>query len=35
MQPGTVTGFPGPDGAGKPTTMRMIVGPDAARPDED
>ncbi len=26
-QPGSVTGFLGPDGAGKSTTMRIIVGP--------
>jgi ABC-2 type transport system ATP-binding protein len=26
IAPGTVTGFPGPNGAGKPATMRMIMG---------
>ncbi len=26
IRPGVVTGFLGPDGAGKTTTMRMIVG---------
>ena len=29
VQPGIVTGFLGPDGAGKSTTMRMIAGLDA------
>src|SRR5262249_30713584 len=28
VQPGVVTGFLGPDGAGKPATMRMIAGLD-------
>ena len=28
VQPGVVTGFPGPNGAGKPATMRMIAGLD-------
>src|SRR5215471_6254831 len=28
VQPGVVTGFHGPDGAGKPATMRMIAGLD-------
>src|SRR5215467_233930 len=27
-QPGVVTGFPGPNGAGQPVTMRMIAGLD-------
>src|SRR5215469_11730144 len=31
VQPGTVTGFLGPNGAGRSTTMRMILGLD--RPD--
>jgi len=30
-EPGTITGFLGPDGAGKSTTLKMIVG--LARPD--
>lgn len=29
VKPGEVTGFLGPDGAGKSTTMRMVVGLDA------
>ena len=29
VRPGKVTGFLGPDGAGKSTTMRMVVGLDA------
>src|SRR6266851_816628 len=29
VQPGRVTGFVGPNGAGKPTTMRVVVGLDA------
>jgi ABC-2 type transport system ATP-binding protein len=29
VQPGRVTGFVGPDGAGKSTTMRVVVGLDA------
>src|SRR5256885_1306513 len=29
VQPGTVTGFLGPDGSGKSTTMRLILGLDA------
>ena len=28
VAPGQVTGFPGPDGSGKSTTMCMIVGLD-------
>jgi ABC-2 type transport system ATP-binding protein len=28
VQPGVVTGFPGPNGAGEPATMRMIAGLD-------
>ena len=28
VQPGVVTGFPGPNGAGMPVTMRMIAGLD-------
>jgi ABC-2 type transport system ATP-binding protein len=28
IAPGTVTGFLGPNGAGEPTTMRMIMGLD-------
>ena len=28
VRPGVVTGFLGPDGAGKPVTMRMIAGLD-------
>jgi len=28
IAPGTVTGFPGPNGAGNSTTMRMIMGLD-------
>ena len=32
VRPGRVTGFTGPDGAGKLTTMRVILGLDA--PDE-
>src|SRR5262245_36007892 len=28
VQPGVVTGFLGPDGAGKPATMRLIAGLD-------
>ena len=28
VEPGRVTGFLGPDGAGKSTTMRMILGLD-------
>lgn len=28
-RPGLVTGIPGPNGAGKATTMRMILGLDA------
>src|SRR6266536_4735403 len=32
VTPGNVTGFVGPNGAGKPTTMRVILGLDA--PDE-
>ena len=28
VRPGAVTGFLGPDGAGKPVTMRMIAGLD-------
>src|SRR6201996_5721471 len=34
VEPGTVTGFLGPNGSGKPTTMRMIIGldtPDAGQ----
>ena len=27
-RPGVVTGFPGPNGAGQPVTMRMIAGLD-------
>ncbi len=30
VRPGQVTGFAGPDGAGKSTTMRVILGLDAA-----
>jgi ABC-2 type transport system ATP-binding protein len=30
VQPGTVTGFLGPNGSGKSTTMRLILGLDAA-----
>jgi ABC-2 type transport system ATP-binding protein len=30
VQPGQVTGFVGPNGARKSTTMRMILGLDAA-----
>src|SRR5262245_41670140 len=29
VRPGVVTGFLGPDGSGKSTTMRMILGLDA------
>jgi ABC-2 type transport system ATP-binding protein len=29
VEPGSVTGFLGPNGAGRSTTMRMIVGLDA------
>ena len=29
VQPGRVTGFLGPNGAGESTTMRMVVGLDA------
>ena len=29
VQPGIVTGFLGPNGAGQSTTMRMILGLDA------
>jgi ABC-2 type transport system ATP-binding protein len=35
VAPGQVTGFVGPNGAGKPTTMRVILSldaPDEARP---
>ena len=28
VRPGVVTGFPGPNGAGKPVTMRVIAGQD-------
>jgi ABC-2 type transport system ATP-binding protein len=28
VRPGVVTGFPGPNGAGQPVTMRMIAGLD-------
>lgn len=28
VQPGRVTGFVGPNGGGKSTTIRAIVGPD-------
>jgi ABC-2 type transport system ATP-binding protein len=28
VRPGVVTGFPGPNGAGMPVTMRMIAGLD-------
>ena len=28
VKPGAGAGFPGPDGAGKPVTMRMIAGLD-------
>jgi ABC-type multidrug transport system ATPase subunit len=28
VRPGIVTGFPGPNGAGRSTTMRMILGLD-------
>ncbi|MCW2906355.1 MAG: transporter, ATP-binding protein, partial [Actinomycetia bacterium] len=28
VRPGTVTGFLGPNGSGKPTTLRMIMGLD-------
>jgi len=31
VQPGVGTGFLGPDGAGKSTTMRMLLG--SGRPD--
>jgi ABC-2 type transport system ATP-binding protein len=30
VRPGTVTGFLGPNGSGKSTTLRMIMGLDAA-----
>ena len=29
VRPGVVTGFPGPNGAGQPVTMRRIAGRDA------
>jgi ABC-2 type transport system ATP-binding protein len=29
VRPGTVTGFPGTNGSGKSTTMRMIMGLDS------
>ena len=29
VRPGQVTGFAGPNGAGKPATMRVVVGLDA------
>lgn len=29
VRPGVVTGFPGPNGAGKATTMRMVLGLDS------
>jgi ABC-2 type transport system ATP-binding protein len=29
VRPSQVTGFAGPDGAGKSTTMRIVVAPDA------
>ena len=32
IAPGTVTGFPGPNHAGKSTTMRMIMGLDRPTP---
>jgi ABC-2 type transport system ATP-binding protein len=30
VEAGRVTGFLGPDGAGKSTTMRILIGPDQA-----
>ena len=30
VKPGIVTGFLGPNGSGKSTTMRLIIGLDAA-----
>ena len=33
MPPGQVTGFLGPNGTGKSTTMRLILGLDVPTPD--
>ena len=33
VRPGRVTGFPGPKGAGKSTTMRVIPGLDSPAPE--